>query len=145
MCTCLCTSVTAYRAQASVLQHGGSDGEPAELIGPLKNLCHLRITEIFFRPLLARGTIRTHDLHSICRDLDRCIAGEHLGHGAQHHLRWFRSCGLVGEQACCLNLRRHVGEHMLHHLVLYNRATALDTEEAMLTRQLKSATGDPYG
>src|SRR5215471_16809145 len=43
-------SVTAYRAQASVLQHGGSDGEPAELIGTLKNLRHLRIPEIFFRP-----------------------------------------------------------------------------------------------
>ena len=34
---------------------------------------------------------------------------------------------------------------MLHHLVLYNRATALGTQEAMLARQLKSATGDPHG
>ena len=49
----------------------------------------------------------------------------------------------MGEQARCLNLRRHIGKHMLHHLVLHNRATALDTQEAMLARQLKSATGDP--
>ena len=58
---------------------------------------------------------------------------------------WFRRRCLVGEQARCLNLRHHIGKHMLHHLMLHNRATTLDPEEAMLARQLKSATGNPHG
>ena len=50
----------------------------------------------------------------------------------------------MGEQPCSLNLRRHVGQHMLHHLVMYNRTATLDADEGMLARQLKSATGEAH-